>query len=124
MAAALGIHHFIEELQAPNQPYISPERFAEALNLRQQELAELAAVHRATILAAPRNAKLQHFMREALRVLSAAMEINPDRVRAIYWYRNAPIAEFGHRTAEQLVAQGKAEAVVSYLASIASGSSG
>jgi len=52
------------------------------------------------------------------------MEVNPDRGRAIYWYRNAPIAEFGHRTAEQIVSEGKAEAVVTYLTSIAAGSTG
>lgn len=57
------------------------------------------------------------------RILTA-MEINPDRDQAIYWYRNAPIPEFGHRTAEQIVSEGKAEAVVTYLASIAAGSTG
>ena len=44
--------------------------------------------------------------------------------RAIYWYRNAPIPEFGHRTAEQLVGDRKTDAVLSYLTSIAGGSSG
>jgi hypothetical protein len=63
-------------------------------------------------------------MREALRVLSAAFDIARDRERAIYWYRNSPIPEFQHRTAEQLVAEGKTDAVLSYLASISSGSSG
>lgn len=92
--------------------------------LRQQELAQLAHVHRTTVAEAPANAKLQHFMREALRVISAAMMVRPDRDRAIYWYRNMPIPEFHHRTAEQLVSTGEAEAVVSYLLSIESGSAG
>ncbi len=85
---------------------------------------QLAHVHRTTVAAAPDNARLQQFMRDTLRVLSAAMEVNPDRDQAIYWYRNAPIAEFGHRTAEQIVSEGKAEAVVTYLTSIAAGSTG
>ena len=38
--------------------------------------------------------------------------------------RNTPIPEFHHRTAEHLVSTGKTDAVVSYLLSIESGSSG
>lgn len=63
-------------------------------------------------------------MREALKILSAALEVTQDRERAIFWYRNTPIPEFGHRTAEQLVADRKSDAVLSYLTSIAGGSSG
>ena len=61
---------------------------------------------------------------DAMRVLSAAMVIAGDRDRAIYWYRNTPILEFQHRTAEHLVSIGKTDAVVSYLLSIESGSTG
>ena len=95
-----------------------------ALHLRQQDLAQLAHVHRTTVAEAPTNAKLQHFMRDTLRVLSASMAVAGDRDRAIYWYRNTPIPEFKHRTAEQLVSTGKTDAVVSYLLSIESGSTG
>lgn len=81
-------------------------------------------MHRTTVAEAPTNAKLQTFMRDTLRVLSAAMNVSGDRDRAIYWYRNAPIPEFRHRTAEHLVSTGKTDAVVSYLLSIESGSTG
>jgi hypothetical protein len=63
-------------------------------------------------------------MRETLQVLSAALGVAHDRERAIYWYRNSPIPEFQHRTAEQLVADHKTEAVLSYLSSIGSGPAG
>ena len=59
-----------------------------------------------------------------MRALSAAMGVAGIRDRAIYWYRNTPILEFQHQTAEQLVSTGKTEAVVSCLLSIESGSSG
>jgi hypothetical protein len=124
MSAAVGFHDFTQELQEPSQPFISPTLFASAFGLRQQDLADLAGVHRATVGAAPGNAKLQKFMRDALRVISAAMEVQPDRSRALYWFRNAPIPEFSHRTAEQLVSRGKVDAVISYLESISSGSTG
>jgi hypothetical protein len=50
--------------------------------------------------------------------------VTEDRDRSIFWFRNTPIAEFAHQTAEQLVAAGKTEAVIAYLQSIASGSTG
>jgi hypothetical protein len=52
------------------------------------------------------------------------MAVAGDRDRAIYWYRNTPIPEFRHQTAEHLVSIGRTDAVVSYLQSIESGSSG
>lgn len=124
MAAQLDFQTFTEGLRAPGMPLIAPDRFAEALHLRQQELAQLARVHRTTVADAPTNARLQQYMRDALRVLSAASEISGERARAIYWYRNTPIPEFEHRTAEQLVSAGKADAVISYLLSIGGGSTG
>jgi len=50
--------------------------------------------------------------------------VTHDRNRSVFWFRNTPIPEFDYRTAEQLVSAAKAEAVVEYVASIASGSTG
>ena len=124
MSAVPHFLGFADEFRAPGQPVIQPERFAAALNLQVQELAQLAHVHRSTVAEAPTNMRLQSFMREALQVLSAALAVAQDRDRAIYWYRNAPIPEFNHRTAEQLVADHRTDAVLSYLTSIGGGASG
>jgi hypothetical protein len=124
MAVVAQFMGFAEEFRAPDQPVIQPERFAEALHLRLQDLAKLAGVHRTTVTETPANARLQGFLRNALRALSAAYEVTHDRDRSIFWYRNAPIPEFGHRTAEQIVAEGKTDAIIRYLTSIAAGSSG
>jgi hypothetical protein len=123
-AVAPGFLGFAEEFRAPDQPVIQPERFAQALNLRLQDLANLAGVHRTTVTETPANARLQAYLREAMRALSAAYEVTQDRDRSIFWFRNTPIREFGHRTAERLVAEGKTEAIIRYLTSIAAGSSG
>jgi hypothetical protein len=48
----------------------------------------------------------------ALRALSAAYEVTRDRDRSIFWYRNTPIPEFGRRTAEQIVAGAKSDAII------------
>jgi hypothetical protein len=124
MSALPSFVGIAEEFREPGQAVIRPERFATALNLQLQELAQLAHVHRTTVSEAPANARLQAFMRESLQVISAALEVTQDRDRAFYWYRNAPIPEFGHRTAEQLVADHKTEAVLAYLQSVRGGSSG
>ena len=121
MSALPSLVGFAEEFREPGQVLIRPERFAAALNLQLQELAH---VHRTTVSEAPSNARLQGFMRESLQVISAALEVAQDRDRAFYWYRNAPIPEFGHRTAEQLVADHKTDTVLAYLQSVRGGSTG
>jgi hypothetical protein len=100
MEAETTFRTFADDLRDPGQPVIAPDRFASAMHLR------------------------QGFMRDTLRVLSAAMGVAGDRDRAIYWYRNTPIPEFEHLTAEHLVSTGKTDAVVLYLRSIESGSTG
>jgi len=124
MSALPSFVGIAEEFREPGQALIRPERFAAALNLQLQELAQLAHVHRSTVSEAPANSRLQGFMRESLQVISAALEVTQDRDRAFFWYRNAPIPEFQHRTAEQLVADHRTDAVLAYLGSVRGGSTG
>mgnify|MGYP003627259930 CR=1 FL=1 len=124
MEQVVSINDFSLSLKTPGQATIDVGRFREHFGLSQQALAHLARVHRATVADAPSNEKLQCLMRNFLRVVSAAAGIAGDEERAIYWMRNTPIPEFDHRTAMDLVAEGKIEAVVKYLLSIESGSSG
>ncbi len=57
----------------------------------------------------------------ALAVLRVAAEIESRPAAVTEWYRTTPIAELGHLTAEQLVALGRAEIVISFLRSIRDG---
>ncbi|KRE86032.1 hypothetical protein ASG75_10895 [Rhodanobacter sp. Soil772] len=54
----------------------------------------------------------------ALAVLREAVEIEPDPAEVMHWYRATRIAELGHLTAAELVALGRAEAVIAFLRSI------
>ena len=45
-------------------------------------------------------------------VKAIAAELTGDVDKAIYWYRNEPIADYGHRTAAELVADGQVDAVL------------
>jgi hypothetical protein len=54
----------------------------------------------------------------ALAVLRVAVEIEPDPAAVMDWYRRVRISELGNLTAEQLVALGRAEAVIVFLRSV------
>jgi DNA-binding Xre family transcriptional regulator len=77
MSALPSFVGIAEEFREPGQALIRPERFAAALNLQLQELAQLAHVHRSTVSEAPANARLQAFMRKCLQVICAALEVAP-----------------------------------------------
>ena len=103
---------------------LSPKRFSEALSIDIQTLAQQAHVHRNTISRAPASESVQRFLREVLRVLRAAIDLSGDMGRAIFWYRNEPLATFGYKTAEQLVTEGRTEDLLRYMASLEAGAAG
>jgi len=72
------------------------------LHIDLQMLAEQAHVHRNTIARAPGSPGVQGFLREALRIIKAATDLNGDINKALFWYRNEPLSVFGYKTAERL----------------------
>ena len=116
---------FIGELQEPYDALvISPKRYAEKLRLDLQTVADQAKVHRNTVARSPNSETLQRYLRDALRVLKAASDLSGDMNKALYWFRNHPLQPFEYKTAEQLVADGKADAVVRYISMLEVGSAG
>jgi len=67
------------------------------------------------VLQGDRSPALEAHMCDALRILQAAVDLGSDLSKAAFWFRNTPILDFDRRTAEQLVSQGEAEAVLSCL---------
>jgi hypothetical protein len=129
MAATLVERHpdavsaFVQSLQEPRTPYISPKRFSHALGVQVVNLAALAGVHRNT-LRNPASERLQDKLREMVKVISAAADLTGDISKAIFWYRNEPIADYEYKTAAELVAEGHAEAVMAHLRDLENGASG
>ena len=117
------VSRFVDSLQEPRTPYISPSRFSKVLGVKVTSLAELTGVHRNT-LRNPSSERLQLRMREMVKVISAAAQLNGDLQKAIYWYRNEPIADYGQQTAAELVADGHAEAVLAYIRDLENGARG
>lgn len=115
---------FVERFREPNTPYLSPAKVGDFFGLRVQELAERARVHRNTPTARPHTPQLQKYLQEMLRVLAVATELTDDAERAAFLLRNEPLRAFGYKTADTLVQEGRADAVIAYLESLASGSVG
>ena len=118
--------HFIEFLRDPDQPapVLSPKRFSQAMHIDLQTLAEQAHVHRNTIRRAPGSRGVQGFLREALRVIKAATDLNGDLNKALFWYRNEPLSVFGYKTPERLVSEGRTDDLLPYMASLEAGAAG
>jgi len=118
--------HFIDYLKDPESsaPLLSPKRFSQALHIDLQTLAEQAHVHRNTITRAPGSRGVQDFLREALRIIKAATDLNGDLHRALFWYRTEPLSVFGYKTAERLVSEGRTDDVLRYVASLEAGAAG
>lgn len=114
---------FLHEPEA-RTPVLSAKRFSELLGIDLQTLADQARVHRNTISRAPDSRGVQTFLREAVRVIHAATDLSGDVRRAMFWYRNEPLAAFSYKTAETLVSEGRTDDVLRYIGSLEAGAAG
>ncbi|HMO45598.1 MAG TPA: DUF2384 domain-containing protein [Rubrivivax sp.] len=114
----------VERFREPNTPYLSPARIGDFFGFQVQELAERAHVHRNTPTARPQAPQLQKYLRDMVRVLAVAAEMTGDEQRAAFLLRNEPLRAFGYKTADALVQEGRTDAVIAYLESLAAGAAG
>jgi hypothetical protein len=68
--------------------------------------------------------RLQGRAREVAKVVTVSAAVVGDILKAIYWFLNEPIADSEHKTAAELVAEGRSEAVLSYLRDLENGARG
>lgn len=99
---------------------IAPRRMAERLKLPMSGLARLARVNRNTMTAKPESPAVQAKLGEIARIIARAAELSGDEGRAIIWFKHQPIPGWG-QTAEELVEQGHAGAVLWTLDSMEEG---
>jgi hypothetical protein len=118
------VSRFMNSIQEPRKAFISPLRFAKAAGVSVQALAALAGVHRNTVSQHPDSSRLQERLRDMVKAIVAAVGVTGDLDKAIYWFRNEPIADYRHQTAAELVAVGRLDAVLAYLEDLRNGASG
>lgn len=94
---------------------LSPTKLGKALSLSQADMAKLLRLHRNTLLRKPHSDLVQSRAGEVATILTAAAELVGDMPRAVLWFCVQPLAGFSGRTARELVAAGKGEAVRRHL---------
>ena len=103
---------------------VDPRKLADRLGIQTTALANMIAVHRNTLMMNPGSVKAHDGIRDVLRVLSAATSLNGSISAAVFWLKNQPIADFGHRTPRQLIQAGKTQSLVDYIESLDAGATG
>lgn len=101
---------------------LSPAKFIEMMSLDIRSFADNAQVDEEAVIRAPATESIQSYIRTNLRVLAAVVAASGDGLKgAIVWYRNEPLALFDCKTAETLVAEGRADDVIDLLESYQAG---
>ncbi|MBV8970998.1 MAG: DUF2384 domain-containing protein [Sphingomonadaceae bacterium] len=94
---------------------IAPRRLAERLRVPLTGLARITRLNRNTLAGRPASPAVQARLGEVTRIIARAAAMTGDEGRAIIWFRHQPIIGFAGKTAEELVEDGHAEAVMSHL---------
>ena len=102
---------------------VHPDRLSERLQINKLQLAVATglskdAVTRHNRLHAP---KTQARLRDVIEILNRVHAWAGSNEAAFAWYRSAPLPSFGDMTAEDLVKQGRAEAVKRHISRITAG---
>jgi uncharacterized protein (DUF2384 family) len=131
-------HPEIEVLEAPSRHPMSAPHFAKFIDqdgvvvidqvakefgVSKAQFAETAGLSLETFYRASRStsSKTQTRLKELLEIVGRIVDWAGSEGQAMAWYRSQPLPEFGGRTAESLVKDGKATAVRDYLDHVALG---
>lgn len=102
---------------------VATDRLSEGLKVTKLELARAAGLSRDAVskTARHRSPATQARLRDVAEIIARVLPWAGSQPQAFAWYRAQPLPSFGDQTAEDLVKQGRAEAVKAYLARIAAG---
>jgi uncharacterized protein (DUF2384 family) len=106
---------FLNDVTDGSSGLLIPERISSSLHMSLARLAQVAKVHRNTLQRHPESPAVQAKLGEVARVVAAASDLLGDTERAVLWFRHQPLAGFDGRTAEELVADGHTDAVLTHL---------
>lgn len=102
---------------------IAPERLSDRLKITRTELALAAGLSRDAVSKSSRLASpaTQGRLRDMIEIINRVLPWSGSLPLAFAWYRSQPLPSFGDQTAEDLVKEGRAEAVKDYLSRLAIG---
>ncbi|MXZ81949.1 MAG: DUF2384 domain-containing protein [Gammaproteobacteria bacterium] len=101
----------------------SPKLIANALRTTRSEIAHTLGLHRDALSRTSRirAAKSQIRLRQMMEILNRVEAATGSPLAAYAWFRAEPLVGFGGATPDQLLREGRAEEVRSYLDRIMSG---
>jgi uncharacterized protein (DUF2384 family) len=102
---------------------VETDRLAEVLHATKTELARATGLPRDAITRRDRagSKKTQRRLRDTVEIIHRVTPWAGSMARAFAWFRSQPLPSFGDKTAEDLLKEGRAEAVLAYLSRIADG---
>ena len=102
---------------------VESDALAERLHITKGELAAATGLSRDAVSKRARatSAKTQQRLRDTVDIINRAVPWTGSTARAFAWFRSQPLPSFGDKTAEDLLEEGRAQAVKDYLSRIADG---
>jgi hypothetical protein len=102
---------------------VSASALAARLRITKLELAAALGVSRDAVSKKARAEaqKTQSRMRDMVEIINHVLPWAGTELAAFAWYRSQPLPSFGDKTAEDLVSEGRGEAVKAYLSRITQG---
>jgi hypothetical protein len=103
--------------------FVSATRLTDELRITKQELAIASGLSRDSISKTGRlkSVATQARLRDLVEIIGRILPWAGSLQQAFAWYRAEPLPSFGDQTAEDLVKEGRADAVKKYLSRIAVG---
>lgn len=106
-----------------DQGTIASDRLARVLHITKTELASATGLSRDAVSKRDRvnSRRTQARLRDTVEIIHRAAHWTGSVGGAFAWFRAQPLPSFGDKTAEDLVKEGRAQAVKAYLSRIAEG---
>ena len=106
-----------------DQGTVATDRLAELLHVTKAELALATGLSRDAVSKQSRlrSRQTQARMRDTVEIINRVTPWTGSVGRAFAWFRSQPLPSFGDKTAEELVKEGRVQALKDYLARIAEG---
>ncbi|MFN2244443.1 MAG: XRE family transcriptional regulator [Anaerolineae bacterium] len=106
-----------------DQGTIATDRLAKMLHITKAELATATGLSRYAVSKRDRlgSRQTQARLRDTVEIIHRAARWTGSVGHAFAWYRVQPLPSFGDKTAEDLVKEGRAQAVKDYFSRIAEG---
>jgi len=103
--------------------FVTANALAKVLHITQNDLADVTGLSRDSVSkqARSKSRNTQTRLRDTVEIINHVSEWSGGAGRAFAWFRSQPLPSFGDKTAEDLVKEGRADAVKAYLSRIADG---